>query len=405
MDKLVGEVQHYAWGDRRHIAELQGRTPGPEPEAELWFGAHPVAPSLIGADRSLLDAVDEQPAALLGPTVYARFGQFPFLLKILAAAEPLSIQVHPSLAQARAGYHREDAEGIPRDSPSRTYRDDNHKPELICALTEFEAKCGFRPLPATRLLIGALADGGGRGLLELSRRLGDGSGPSTSLLDALAWLLRIGPTDASSVASEAVAAAERLLARGLDPALTPFERDLRWTAELNRYHPGDAGVVVALLLNHVVLQPGEAVFLGAGNLHSYLRGVGVELMANSDNVIRGGLTVKHVDVDELLTVVDLGTGPAPIQTPVGCHHRFQSPTPEFSLTRAVGAEPGRFEPSGPEIVLVTEGAVVLEGPGTAGPLRLRAGEAALVAFVDGPYHFRPEGSATFWRATVGDLGD
>ena len=418
MDQLEGSVQAYAWGDRETIAAMQGRAAPEQPEAELWLGAHPVAPSrLLGEGCSLADAVSAQPLQTLGGAVVERFGRFPYLLKVLAAGEPLSIQAHPSLAQAKAGFAREDGAGIPWDSPQRTYRDDNHKPELICALTNFEAKCGFRPIEETRLLVGALArsitDSGtpAPGLSELVRRL-DSDGTSADVLSGvLGWLLRLSETEASTLVIEAVEAADRVLSSEFDgdgvaagdSPLASYGPDLHWTGELYRFYPGDVGVVVGLLLNHVSLRPGQAMFLHAGNLHSYLRGAGVELMANSDNVVRGGLTVKHVDVDELLDVVDATPGPAPVQTATGPDHRFDSPVPEFSLSRLVGPLLRRFEPAGPEILLVTEGVIAVRRVGSDHEVVVGPGQSAFVAAEDGPYELRPEGEATAWRATVGDL--
>jgi mannose-6-phosphate isomerase len=415
VDRLTGQVQRYAWGDRELIAELQGRHPSGEPEAELWLGAHPVAPAtLAGSGRSLADALAADPGGLLGPAVDGRFGQLPFLLKVLAAADPLSIQAHPSRAQAEAGFAREEAAGVAWDSPARTYRDTNHKPELICALTRFEAKCGFRPLDTTRSLVAALAgtSSGATGLTTLSRLLGTGGEPAATLRQALVWLLQLGPAEAGAMAAEVAAAAGELLAAGPLPAeIDGLSADLAWTGELHRSHPCDAGVVVALLLNHVVLEPGQALFLPAGNLHSYLRGAGVELMASSDNVVRGGLTRKHVDVDELAAIVDTRPRPPPVQEPAGPCHRFESPVPDFSLTRLSGSFDQRFDPDGPEILLVTAGSAVIELAGEARAptptptptLTLARSEAAFVSWSDGPYLVRAGEQATVWRAAAGDL--
>ncbi len=420
MDLLTGTVQRYPWGDRRALAELQGRPPTDEPEAELWFGAHPVAPSRLADERSLLDAVEEAPEDLLGPAVSRRFGRFPYLLKILAAAEPLSIQAHPSLAAAKAGHAREEACGIPIDAPSRTYRDDNHKPELICALTPFEAKCGFRDPAATIAAIEELRraasdrrpvcsgssistlDDGDRLSAELCRRLQRGGAVADAILDTVDWLLHLRPAAVRSIVELLVTAA------GSPPV---HGDEVSWLPEMQRHHPDDRGIVVSQLLNHVSLAPGEAMFLPAGNLHAYLRGVGVELMANSDNVVRGGLTGKHVDVDELLAIVDPNPGPAPIERPPAGDHRYRAPVDEFSLTRIEGGGPGaarRFEPDGPEIVLVTRGEARLQPLAVVGGgagVRVRAGEAAFVAPVDGPYDVAIEGSSTAWRAAVGGNPD
>jgi mannose-6-phosphate isomerase len=421
MDRLDGKVQRYAWGDHRLIAQMQGRPPTGEPEAELWLGAHPVAPStLTGSGRSLTDAVTADPGAMLGPGVEERFGQLPFLLKVLAAAKPLSIQAHPSRAQAEAGFAREAAAGIAWDSPTRTYRDPNHKPELICALTRFEAKCGFRPLDATQSLFGALArtasgsrgagDGGSlseacSGLADLANLLRAGLDPAGTLRQALRWLLQRPPVEAADLVAQTVAAARQLAETRDGPGLdtvAAFGPELAWTAELEHAYPGDVGVVVALLLNHVVLEPGQAMFLAAGNLHSYLRGGGVELMANSDNVVRGGLTPKHVDVEELAAIVDTTPGPPPVQTAAGACHRFESPVPDFSLTRLVGPVVERFEPTSAEIVLVTDGEITIERDREATPVG--RGQSVLISWSDGPYRLAgASGATTAWRATAGDL--
>lgn len=411
MHRLVGSIQPYAWGDRRAIAAIQGREPSGEPEAELWLGAHPVAPSrLDDTGRTLLDAVDADPTTVLGPVVADRFGRLPFLLKILAAAEPLSIQAHPSLDRARAGFEREQANGVAWDAPERTYRDDNHKPEIICALTRFEAKCGFRDLPATLCLLDALAaasapaEGGRPGDLEtLTGILRGGTDPRRAVSDGLAWLLRLHPAEAEAVVADAARGAERLLARPLAAELAPFRSDLAWVDRLRAHYPGDAGVVVALLLNHVVLEPGEALFLEAGNLHSYLRGTGVELMANSDNVVRGGLTPKHVDVDELCAVVDTTPAAAPVQRPSGPVHTYATPVPDMSLTRLADSARAEFTPTGPEIVLVTAETGALGALAGGAPVTLGAGQAAFVAGTEGRYRVEVAEGGVAWRATVGSL--
>ena len=416
MEPIEGILQSYAWGDLGAIARIQGRAPSGEPEAELWFGAHPMAPSPLveRTGQTLADVMTDRPTPLLGPAVEERFGAFPFLLKVLAAAEPLSIQAHPNLDQARSGFEREEAAGIAWDSPSRTYRDRNHKPELICALTDFEAKCGFRPLATTRSLIDALlgasdlgSPGHGPvpsvGLTDLARRLSSGGGEAAVLAAVLGWLLHLPRAGRGSLVADTVRAASQLIAGPPESIDADFEPELRWTVELDRVYPGDVGVVVALLLNHVNLAPGQAMFLEAGNLHSYLRGTGVEVMANSDNVVRGGLTVKHIDVDELLAIVHTEPAPPPIQTPGGPVHRFDADVDEFSLTRLVGeTEPRRFEPTGPEILLVTEGSAVVRVAGGGEKRRLGSGDAALVEASDGCYELELGPSATAWRAAVGE---
>lgn len=406
MDLLNGSIQPYVWGDPAMIAELQGRSPTGGPEAELWLGAHPAAPShLVERDRPLDEAVAEDPEAMLGAAVWHRFGRFPFLLKILAAAQPLSIQVHPSLAQAKSGFDREERDGLDAGDPSRTYRDDNHKPELICALTPFEAKCGFRNRAITVALVDTLATRpAARGrMAEFAAALVEGDTDGECLATTLAWLFELSAEATAELTGELLAAAAQLLVdiEG-DATLAAYGPELRWLAELDRYHPGDVGVAVSLLLNHVVLEPGQALFLSPGNLHAYLRGAGVELMANSDNVIRGGLTVKHVDVDELLTVVDTTPSVAPVQTAGPGVHRFDTPVPEFALSRLSGADV-EIDAFGPEIILVTEGRADLIGPDGEASLAVAQGDSALLTPADGGSRLVvPEGTVA-WRATVGDL--
>ncbi|MEM8922211.1 MAG: mannose-6-phosphate isomerase, class I [Actinomycetota bacterium] len=407
MDLLEGSVQSYAWGDVEAIPALQGREPSGEPEAELWLGAHPVAPSrLAGDDRRLDEMVEAAPANVLGDAVNERFGRFPYLLKVLAAAEPLSIQVHPSLVEAKAGFAREEADGIDRGDPARTYRDDNHKPELICALTPFEAKCGFRVPAVTSALVASLATRppAGEWLTAFADVLAgdDGAGDGDRVAATLAWLFALDGEEAAALVAELLPAADDLLAEiRTDETLMTYAPELEQLAKLDRFHPGDIGVAVSLLLNHVILAPGQAMFLDAGNMHAYLRGTGVELMANSDNVIRGGLTVKHVDVGELLRVVDTTSGPAPVQTAGDGVHHFDTPVPEFGMSRIVGPATVDAEPVGPEIVLVTDGEVSMARDDEV--LAVLRGSAAFVAADDGGYRIEVPDGATAWRATVGDL--
>ncbi len=373
MELLENAVRPYAWGSRTVIAELLGEeVPSAHPQAELWLGAHPDDPSrLVGADgarTSLLDALRAEPERLLGADRAGRWdGTLPFLLKVLAAEEPLSLQAHPSLDQARAGFARENALGVDRGAPHRNYRDANHKPELICALTEFHALVGFREPAATVRLLRALDVPELAGHGELLAEQPDADG-----LRALftTWITL--PQSALDVLVPALQDGCVRLA-GHD---TEFHAEARTALELSERYPGDAGVLAALLLNRVALAPGEALFLPAGNLHAYLNGAGVELMANSDNVLRGGLTPKHVDVPELLRVLDFSAGPAPVLTgrPAGAWVRYETPIDEFVLHRwegAAGAERVAVPDGGPRILLCTVGSASVAGP--AGELEIKRG--------------------------------
>jgi mannose-6-phosphate isomerase len=349
---LDGALRRYDWGSRTAIPALLGIEPDGRPAAELWFGAHPDDPSAVPGHGATLDTlIDADPAATLGPAVVDRFGaRLPFLLKVLAADKALSIQVHPDLEQARAGFDREDAAGIDRNAPSRTYRDANHKPELLCALTRFDALCGFRPVSATLDLLDELAVPELGFVGELLR----GADPLRSAFTAI--LTHRDPSGLADAVARRAAGAE--------------DGPLYAARIAGEDFPGDVGAALTLLLNDVRLEAGEAIYLGAGNVHAYLRGTGVEIMANSDNVLRCGLTPKHVDVDEVLRIADFSELPDPRQTPI--RGRFDVPVPDFALTRLEVDEATGLDDPGPSIVLATEGEI------TVGPVALTAGRAAFV---------------------------
>lgn len=334
--EITNTPRDYAWGSTTAIAELLGRTPSGGPEAELWLGAHAGSPAqLVGEERTLLDVVD---------------GRLPFLLKVLAAAAPLSLQAHPTPAQAAEGFARENAAGVPLDAPTRNYKDAFHKPELIYALSDpFRALSGFRPAEETRAVLAPVA--GDPRIAPLLDRLTD----DDSLRDVFAWLIGHGDgvDDLVDAVVEASATADG-----------PSWQTVRTLAD---HYPGDPGIAISLLLHTVELHPGEVLYLPAGNIHAYLEGLGIELMASSDNVLRGGLTPKHVDVPELLSVLDFRPLPAPYLAP---HEQepgvrvFRPSVPDFALTviDADAAERGvEVRLDGPAIVLCTEGEVAVEG--------------------------------------------
>ena len=301
MNLLRGALRTYAWGSRTAIAEFTGKhSPTAHPEAELWFGAHPGDPAWMETDtgeRSLLETVREDPEGQLGAAVRNRFGDaLPFLMKVLAAEEPLSLQAHPSAEQAAEGFAREDRLGIPVSSPIRNYRDRSHKPELLVALETFDALAGFRPAPRSVELMRALA------VSDLDPFIGLLAGqPDADGLRALFTTWITAPQPDLDVLVPAVIDGAISYVRSGEKE---FAAEAKTVLELGERYPGDAGVLAALLLNRLSLKPGEGIYLPAGNLHTYLHGVGIEVMANSDNVLRGGLTPKHVDVPELLRVLD-----------------------------------------------------------------------------------------------------
>ena len=401
MQLMTGAVRTYAWGSRTAIAELSGRpVPAPHPEAELWLGAHPADPALVhGPDgaRSLLEVLRAEPVAALGERSRAEFGdRLPFLLKVLAADEPLSLQAHPSAVQAAQGFADEQRRGVPLDSPVRNYRDASHKPELICALTPFDALAGFRDVDRTVDLLTALA---GPELAPYAALL---SGqPDAGGLRALftTWITL--PRPALDLLLPAVldACVAHVRAHGA------FAAEARTVLALGESYPGDAGVLAALLLNRITLQPGQAIYLPAGNLHAYLDGVGVEIMANSDNVLRGGLTPKHVDVPELLRVLDFTAGDVPVSdgtTDGGPERTYPTPTAEFRLSRvdlAAGAQVALAH-GGPQVLLCTAGEAGLTADGDV--LALPRGSAVWVPAADGSVTVRAGAAgAQVFRATDG----
>ncbi|THV43163.1 mannose-6-phosphate isomerase, class I [Glycomyces buryatensis] len=367
MQRLDGVIRNYAWGSQVDLAKLQGReVPAELPEAEEWFGAHPTAPSILDDGRPLDDAIASEPARFLGRRVLDEFGpRLPFLLKLLAADKPLSIQAHPNSRQAHSGHTRELRIGI--DAAFRNYVDGNHKPELIVALTDFRALCGFRDPLVAADEIEAL---GVSGLEKLVTTLRDSS---SGLRRAVPDLLGLDRDECREIIAAAAKAATAMHASG---AANESGSDAV-LIELARFYPDDPGVLVSLLLNHLRLEPGEAVYMPAGNLHAYLKGFGVEIMAASDNVLRGGLTSKRVNVPELLRVLDFRTMPEPraIVHDEGPVRDWPVPIDDFALRRIkVGSEPQSFTVDGPRICLCTGGTVTVADAG--GELTLTPGHAA-----------------------------
>jgi mannose-6-phosphate isomerase len=385
VELLEPVIQPYAWGSRTAIAELQGRAaPTPQPEAELWMGAHPSAPS--GVERpgghSTLDAViAADPVGELGAECAARFGgRLPFLLKVLAAEKALSIQVHPSREQAEAGFRAENERGLAPGDKARNYVDDWPKPEILCALTPFEVLAGMRTPQDAAALLAELAVAPLGPVIEM---LGNAAGPR-ALTDALARILEWPQATRAPLVDEVVSACARVAERGGSYA-TACAAAVRIAGD----HPGDLGVIASLLLRHSVLAPGQAVFLPAGGLHAYLHGTGVELLANSDNVVRAGLTPKHIDVPELLKLTEPAVAVPMIEPrPLGGGaYAYDSPAPEFRLYRAEpGADPAALPPAGgARVVLCTEGAAVLHGSGAVrgDGLKIGRGESCYLSAADG----------------------
>jgi mannose-6-phosphate isomerase len=380
VDLLEPVTQPYAWGSHTVLAELQGRpAPTAKPEAELWMGAHPSAPSGVerAGTRTTLDAViAADPAVELGPRCAARFGgRLPFLLKVLAAEQALSIQVHPSREQAEAGYLAENERGLAPGDKSRNYVDDWPKPEILCALTPFEILAGMRSTADAAALLRALAVSELAPLATALASTPDQAALSVALTTILTWPA----AGRGALVGDVVAACERIAARGGEYAAACAA-----TARLAGEHLGDLGIVASLLLRHAVLRPGDAVFLPAGGLHAYLHGAGVELLANSDNVVRAGLTAKHVDVPELLNLTDPAVDvpviePRPLGGGVSV---YDSPAPEFRLYRAeLGPGEVTLPGGGARIVLCVDGVGTLRA--SSGTLKVARGESCYLSAADG----------------------
>jgi mannose-6-phosphate isomerase len=388
VEVLRGRIRDYAWGSRTAIAELQGRpAPSPGPEAELWLGAHPGAPATVeraGAPVSLLDLVAAEPDGWLGPDVAGRFGQrLPFLLKVLAAETPLSLQAHPDAEQARAGYAAEQAAG---GSGPRNYVDPHHKPEMLVAVSPFEALCGFRDPARSAAVLAAFG---------------------LAVLDPVVAALRTGPDGLADAVRTLLSWPESERGKLLDAVVASdvteaFDSSAALARRLAERFPGDPGVLVALLLNHVILAPGEAIWMPAGNLHAYLHGTGVEILAASDNVLRGGLTPKRVDVAELIRVLRFEVLEDPVVAAVPVVDgvvTWSAPVGDFALhgVRLDGGGPVRLELVGPRLVLCWSGRVEVRDD--RGAVTLDPGGAAIGAAGAGPLVMSGTGAA--YVASVG----
>jgi len=392
---LKNSIQEYEWGSRTAIAELLGEeTPSARPQAEMWMGAHPKAPSLVRSGEqwvSLAAAIERHPEDILGPEPARRFSNsLPYLFKVLAAGKPLSVQAHPSMEQAREGFERENRLGIPIDAPNRNYRDPNHKPECICALTPFWALNGFRRKSDILFYLEPVwpqeAELELRGLLDKT--------DDTGVKQLFQALMGLGAERKQRVIDGVVAGA-----RGRSEADPVYG----WMAALHRIYPSDIGVLSPALHNLVCLQPGEAMFLPAGVPHAYLGGMGIELMANSDNVLRGALTTKHVDVPGLMRVLDFRETEADVLVAVErgeCEYRYESPADEFVLSVLHIREGRAYTAPGKrsvEILLCTEGQVTVgDTRGQVVPLE-KGSSAVIPASLRG---YTISGNAEIYKAAV-----
>ncbi|MDP3178376.1 MAG: mannose-6-phosphate isomerase, class I [Spirochaetaceae bacterium] len=402
--RLDNPVQRYAWGSRDGITKAIGiANPGGGPLAEVWMGAHPKAPSVIVDDEGERVGLDRfiarDPRRALGRSLVESRGEtLSFLFKALSAGTPLSIQAHPSKRKAIHGFDRENLNGIPLDAPERNYRDPNHKPEMAVALTRFEMLLGFRPF-------GEIVDnlhilGLGR-FDRVLRRLE--KSPGRVELSVLFYdLLSLDPAEKLEMLA---AARERVVqALGSGGLSAEVEIALRWTLRLMESFPGDGGAVAPLILNRVVLEPGRSIFIAPGELHAHLEGTCLEIMANSDNVLRGGLTGKHIDIPELVSVLSfnaqamVSAEPEPVSPREEAYPVY---APDFRLSRVSLGAGQDYRRSGrsPEILLCAggEASILVAGEG---PLPLARGESVFVEAEAPEYEIESEGGALVYRASV-----
>ncbi len=394
---LQNPIQTYPWGSRTALAEFLGRpSPAATPQAELWMGAHPKAPSQVQQDDGSLLALDSliarDPESILGHRTAARFSnQLPYLFKILAAEQPLSIQAHPDQTQALAGFERENRAGIPLDAPQRNFKDPHHKPECICALTPFWAMCGFRPILEMLTLFSSVNS---ERLAPLLRDL-EQSPDSTGLKLFFGSMLTMPAADRRTIIAQAVEKARPLSYN--NPVF-------RWLTALQKSYPDDMGIFAPILLNLIRLMPGQALFLPAGELHAYLHGVAIELMANSDNVLRGGLTPKYIDVQELLKTLNFAHHKLEVLTPETrgrTEKGYPTLATEFSLsviTVQEGAPHTSDNRESVEILLCVEGAATLRQGSPSPPLSLSKGASVLIPAAAGEYTL--SGKAVVYKASV-----
>ncbi len=375
MFEITNTPRPYSWGSTLALAELRGVEPSGRPEAEIWFGDHAGSPARrVDDNRTLIEwEMDDRARTPL-----------PFLLKLLAVATPLSIQVHPTREVAAEGFARENAAGIPLESPTRNYKDDNHKPEIIRAVTEFSALCGFRPATERMDILVHLIGAGIPGAAELALACEGGvRGGVERIVNKDPFAERL----ANALAGPSVSTG----LRHVDDAV----RTARLVATA---FPGDHGVALALLLNHVVLAPGQALAVPAGTVHAYLSGVGVEVMASSDNVLRGGLTSKHVDANEFLAVANWDEeSPVLLEPRIdGATAEFRADFPDCGLLEVTVDDATSVEVDGPAIAVVIDGTVTISADES---IELTPGRAVFIEREDRSLALNGRGLVVIGRGT------
>ncbi|PWC20814.1 mannose-6-phosphate isomerase [Brenneria roseae subsp. roseae] len=382
MQKMLNRVQHYAWGSKHALTEMYGiDNPNNLPMAELWMGAHPKSSSHLvdenGRECSLRDLIAGDLSIHLGTAVAQRFGELPFLFKVLCAEQPLSIQVHPSKSAAEQGFTKENAAGIALDAAERNYKDANHKPELVFALTPFQAMNGFRELSEIVKLLQPVSSAHPSIAAFLQQP------DSKTLAMLFANLLSMDGDQKSR-------------ALGVLKAALNSQQDEPWATirEITRFYPDDSGLFSPLLLNVITLQPGQAMFLYAQTPHAYLKGVSLEVMANSDNVLRAGLTPKYIDIPELLDNVKFEAKPASqlLTVPIkqGNELNFPIPVDDFAFSlHYLSDTPQTLAQNSAAIVFCVDGNALLQKDRQQ--LRLTAGESCFISASESPVSVQGQG--------------
>jgi mannose-6-phosphate isomerase len=394
---LKNEILEYHWGSENFIPELLGiKPPYLKPQAEMWMGAHIKAPSRVITDKGEIPLdrlIDEYPDEILGKSISEKFtGQMPFLFKVLSAAKPLSIQAHPDKMQADTGFRRENIIGIPLDASHRNYRDNNHKPELICALSDMWVLKGFRDPKEIISILEPVEDFCTKGGIDILKNQPDESGIRAFFM----YLMNMEKPEAADLVNAAIQSIQDL--RSKDQAY-------EWMARLNIVYPGDIGVLSPLYLNVLKLAPGEAIFLPARELHAYLSGAGLEIMANSDNVLRGGLTQKYIDRTELNNILTFAPEKPQVITGynAGGFETFFNTQPEEFILSLINLPENdstykKEGEKGIEIILCTEGRARITDICQGSSLEIEKGVSLLIpAAVRG---YTLEGKAKMYKASV-----
>lgn len=390
-------VKEYSWGSYTAIPKLLGKkTPCDKPQAELWIGAHPLASSMVktgGKWEPLSDLIKKNPSEILGKKCAEKYGaELPFLFKIIAASEPLSIQAHPNLSHAKKGFKSEKRLGIPPDSFYRNYKDENHKPECVCALSDFEALCGFRPVSEILFFLKKTCPVTLKKQIDELKKNPNPSGMRSFFTNVMTMDFNRNKNIISEATEKSRIFADE------NPAF-------KWVLALAGKYPSDIGVISPLFLNYVCLKPGQAMFLPAGELHAYLNGVALELMANSDNVIRGGLTAKHVDIEELSNILRFKSMKNRVILPEKNKNEgiYKTPSKEFMLSlisvckdKVYTGSQGRSA----EIILCIGGKAVISSSGNNRIIISRGDSVIIPASVK---RYCIEGKATLYKASVNNI--